>query len=170
MTTTRIDCWHPTDDAAVPRWMVPYLSGRDFGPCGAESPDEVGFTCSRFAHGTGRHLAVTYGGDTVTEMCAAWPGAHPPVEADVNPRAVRPPEPIRDGHLLDITALVAYDHDDDPTTATQWAVRRPNGSTCAYGDQTWVSSGQAAEEDQPGTVTMWRQVTITYGPWVEATR
>lgn len=66
-------------------------------------------------------------------------------------------------HHLEINALTA--DQGDPTTATQWAVRIPDGDTYPYGDQEWVKCGQAAAEDEPGATTVHRDVTVTYGPW-----
>lgn len=79
-----------------------------------------------------------------------------------------PEEPRRDGQLLHVNAITGDDR--HPMTATQWAVGHPDGRHTCYGDQEWVACGQAAEEDGPGSTTMYRSVTITYGPWVEVPR
>ena len=46
----------------------------------------------------------------------------------------------------------------------QYAVRLPDGTTAAYGDQSWVKAGLGAR-DHDGASTVVRDIWVSYGPW-----
>ena len=67
---------------------------------------------------------------------------------------------------LNIEALT----DDDgefPTSAVQYVVLTPDGKVHVNGDQEWVRDGRALDHYRGGT-TLCRDLTITYGPWRDA--
>lgn len=54
--------------------------------------------------------------------------------------------------------------DGDGRHLLQYAVRLPDGTTTAYGDQSWVSAGLGAR-DHDGASTVVRDIWVSYGPW-----
>lgn len=54
--------------------------------------------------------------------------------------------------------------DGDGRHLLQYAVRLPDGTTTAYGDQSWVRAGLGAR-DHDGASTVVRDIWLSYGPW-----
>jgi hypothetical protein len=54
--------------------------------------------------------------------------------------------------------------DGDGRHLLQYAVKLPDGTTTAYGDQSWVRAGLGAR-DHDGAATVVRDIWVSYGPW-----
>jgi len=76
------------------------------------------------------------------------------------------PAPAARERLVELAALTA--DTGDPQTAVQYGVQAPGAEVAVYGDQEWVKGAAAAGD--LGSVTMERDVRISYGPWRPVTR
>lgn len=55
----------------------------------------------------------------------------------------------------------------DPECAVQYAVRDPDGTITAYGDQSYVAYGEVLK-DHPDGVIVRRTIWLRYGRWDDA--
>lgn len=79
----------------------------------------------------------------VSSLGAVFPGGHP------------------DGNAIEAYCATGT---GDGRHLLQYAVRLPDGTTTAYGDQPWVKAGLGAR-DHDGASTVVRDIWVSYGPW-----
>jgi hypothetical protein len=82
----------------------------------------------------------------ISSLGATFPGGHP------------------DGNAIEAYCATSAG-DGDGRHLVQYAVRLPDGTTTAYGDQSWVSAGLGARDSGDGASTVVRDIWVSYGPW-----
>lgn len=80
----------------------------------------------------------------ISSLGAIFPGGHP------------------DGNAIEAYCATGT---GDGRHLLQYAVRLPDGTTKAYGDQSWVASGLGARDHDEGSSTVVRDIWVSYGPW-----
>jgi hypothetical protein len=103
------------------------------------------FSCSRPRLEEAQAEAERWLEEFTASLGAVFPGGHP------------------DGNAIEAYCATEAG-DGDGRHLLQYAVRLPDGTTTAYGDQSWVKAGLGAR-DHAGASTVVRDIWVSYGPW-----